>query len=40
MMVDHLGYAFFFALTAGMGIPVIILILLIWRPYQALVAHR
>lgn len=33
-MIDVLGYSTFFALTAVMGIPVIVLILLIWRPYK------
>ncbi len=32
-IVDYAGYQSFFTITALMGIPVIILILLIWKPY-------
>jgi PAT family beta-lactamase induction signal transducer AmpG len=31
--IDALGYQYFFALTALMGLPVILLIIYIWRPY-------
>ncbi len=34
MMIDTLGYGYFFALTALLGIPVIGLILFVWRPYN------
>lgn len=34
--IDTLGYQYFFALTALMGLPVILLIWLIWKPYSAL----
>lgn len=33
-IVDSIGYGWFFGLTALMGIPVILLIIWIWRPYQ------
>ena len=36
VLVDGVGYPMFFMLTAGMGIPVIALILYVWRPYQQL----
>ena len=39
-IVDYAGYSIFFAITAGMGIPVILLILFIWKPYTQLVANR
>jgi PAT family beta-lactamase induction signal transducer AmpG len=32
--IDALGYQYFFALTALMGLPVILLIIYIWRPYK------
>ncbi len=35
-IVDAVGYPVFFVLTAGMGIPVILLILVLWKPYQRL----
>lgn len=35
-MIDSLGYSYFFALTTLMGIPVIGLIIFIWRPYTNL----
>jgi PAT family beta-lactamase induction signal transducer AmpG len=39
-LIDSLGYQYFFALTALMGVPVIVLILFIWRPYLKLIEHR
>ena len=39
-IVDYAGYTAFFAITAGMGIPVILLILLIWKPYTQLVSRN
>ena len=39
-IVDYSGYSVFFALTAGMGIPVILLIIFIWKPYTRLVTNR
>lgn len=39
-IVDYAGYTMFFAITAGMGLPVVILILLIWRPYSQLVSSN
>lgn len=35
-IVDAAGYEGFFAITAGLGLPVVLLILVIWRPYQRL----
>ena len=32
--IDAIGYQYFFALTALMGLPVILLIWLIWKPYN------
>lgn len=31
VLVDHLGYADFFMLTAGLGVPVVLLVVLAWR---------
>ncbi|MFK8027256.1 MAG: MFS transporter [Gammaproteobacteria bacterium] len=39
-IVDYAGYQSFFAITALMGIPVIILILLIWKPYIKLMSTK
>lgn len=39
-IVDYAGYQSFFAITALMGIPVIILILLIWKPYLKLMSTK
>ena len=39
-IVDYAGYQLFFAITAFMGIPVIILILLIWKPYLMLMSKK
>jgi PAT family beta-lactamase induction signal transducer AmpG len=39
-IVDFAGYQSFFAITALMGIPVIILILLIWKPYLNLMSIK
>ncbi len=35
-IVDASGYPLFFVITASMGLPVIVLILKIWKPYQQL----
>ena len=35
-IVDAVGYSSFFLITAVIGIPVILLIIKIWKPYQAL----
>ncbi len=39
-IVDALGYQAFFYITAAMGIPVVVLILVIWKPYKAFIANR
>ncbi len=39
-IVDYAGYQSFFAITALMGIPVIILILFIWKPYLKLMSTK
>ncbi len=39
-IVDHAGYQSFFLITALMGIPVILLILLIWKPYLKLMSTK
>ena len=39
-IVDSVGYSPFFIITAVMGIPVIILILLIWKPYLKLMSTK
>ena len=40
-IIDASGYPAFFAITALMGLPVVILILYIWRPYlRAISAHK
>ena len=39
-IVDYAGYTWFFAITAGMGIPVILLILFIWKPYSLLMSNK
>ena len=39
-IIDYAGYVSFFAITAGMGGPVILLILYIWKPYSRLVANK
>lgn len=36
-IVDSTGYETFFAITAIMGIPAILLILLVWKPYNKLI---
>lgn len=36
-IVDFAGYSAFFAITAGMGVPVILLILFIWKPYSQII---
>jgi len=39
-IVDYAGYQYFFAITALMGIPVIFLILFIWKPYLKLMSTK
>lgn len=36
-MIEAVGYSWFFSLTALMGLPVLVLICLIWKPYTKLV---
>ncbi|MFK7795213.1 MAG: MFS transporter [Gammaproteobacteria bacterium] len=39
-IVDYAGYQSFFAITALMGIPVILLILFIWKPYLKIMSIK
>lgn len=39
-IVDYAGYQSFFAITALMGIPVILLILFIWKPYLKIMSTK
>ena len=39
-IVDYAGYQYFFVITALMGIPVILLILFIWKPYLKIMSTK
>ena len=39
-MIEAVGYSWFFTITAIMGVPVLVLICLIWRPYNQLMSEQ